>query len=110
VREVWLRILKLNLTRFLEFRDAKGSANWVDVPYKELRGQSTESVRRIYERIHVPFTAETQEAIARWEQANPQHRLGEFDYKLEDYGLSDGDIEREFAPYIERFGHLFEEP
>jgi hypothetical protein len=107
VREVWLRILKMNLTRFLEFRDANGSDNWVDVPYNELRGHSTESVRRIYEQVGVPFTSETEAVIAAWEREHPQHRVGEFNYQLEDYGLIEEDIEREFAPYIERFGHLF---
>jgi Sulfotransferase family len=107
IRDMWLHILTLNMQRFLECRDQVTTAQWIDVPYPELSGQSHDSVRRIYESIGVSVTEETLEVMDDWERANPPHKQGEFVYQLEDYGLTEADVEREFAPYISRFGHLF---
>jgi hypothetical protein len=107
IRDMWLHILTLNMQRFLEMRDQVPAAQWIDVPYAELSGQSHDAVRRIYEAIGAPVTAATFQVMDDWERANPPHKQGEFVYRLEDYGLTEADVEREFAPYNSRFGHLF---
>jgi hypothetical protein len=106
IRDFWLNILRLNMQRFLEFRDA-GDATWVDVPYPELVKQSMGSVERIYEVVGVGLDAQTAAFLERWEHDNPPHKQGDFSYQLEDYGMTERDVEREFAPYIDRFGELF---
>lgn len=109
IRDMWLRILSKNLQRFLEVRDARGGARWIDISYRDVHANAVESVQREYRRIGVPFTAETEQMVRCWEADNPQYKAGTFSYKLEDYGLTENDIEREFAGYISRFGHLFAE-
>jgi Sulfotransferase family len=107
IRDAWLRILTLNLERFLEFRDSHGDAMWVDVPYAELRGDSLTSVHRIYDHADAQMSSHTIASVSQWEQDNPQHKQGSFEYALEDYGLTEADVDREFADYIDRFGSMF---
>ena len=107
IRDAWLRILSLNLQRFLEFRDAHGDGKWVDVPYSEVRNDSLKSVERIYQHAGAEVSQETIDAVQRWESENPQHKKGAHNYALQDYGLTADDVDREFAEYITRFGDLF---
>jgi hypothetical protein len=107
VRDFWLHILQLNMERFLAFREQGTMTRWVDVPYRELRDDSLASVERIYDAVGVDDSEETRAALERWERDNPPNKQGEFSYQLEDYGLTDDDVEREFSGYIRAFGHLF---
>ena len=107
IRDFWLSILLLNMQRFLEFRDRVPSAAWVDVPYPELVKDSMRSAERIYSAAGTELDDATADQLARWEADNPPHKQGDFSYRLEDYGMTEADVEREFGDYIARFGHLF---
>jgi Sulfotransferase family len=106
IRDFWLTILLLNMQRFLDMRD-QATATWVDVPYPELVDDSMRSVERIYSAAGADLSPESAEELLRWETENPPHKQGDFSYRLEDYGMTETDVEREFSGYISRFGHLF---
>lgn len=107
IRDAWLRILSLGIERFLQFVDGGEARKLVHVGYKEIVGDAAAAARRIYEASQAPFTAGAEQAISAWERENPQHKEGAFDYALEDYGLSELDVERQFAPYIRRYSSMF---
>jgi hypothetical protein len=108
IRDFWLRILLLNMERLLAFRDdATATAHWVDVSYSELSKDSLAAVRLIYDALGIDVTDEAVAMVETWEQRHPQHAAGEFSYRLEDYGMTEADVAREFAGYISRFGDLF---
>jgi hypothetical protein len=107
IRDFWLGILLLNMERFLDFRDQVSTAAWVDAPYPELVHDSMRSVERIYSATGTELNDDTAARLARWEAENPPHKQGDFSYRLEDYGMTESDVEREFSDYIVRFGHLF---
>jgi hypothetical protein len=107
VREVWYRVLVGNMQKFLAYRDAHGDDRWVDISYRTVHADAAGAVKRIYDSVGAPFTEANVQIIARWEKDNPQHKKGEFSYDLADYGLTEADIERDFAEYIARYGHLF---
>lgn len=107
IREVWYRVLVGNMRKFLAFRDADGDDRWIDIAYRSVQADAVGAVRRVYEAVGAPFTGENARVIAAWEQENPQHKQGEFSYDLADYGLTEADIERDFADYIGRYGRLF---
>ena len=107
IRDAWLRILTLNVERFLEFRDDGHSDDFVDIGYPEVTRDSLTAVERIYAAAGVEFTDETVRAARAWDAEHPQGEGGIFEYDLADYGLTDDDIEREFAAYITRFGDRF---
>ena len=65
------------------------------------------AVERIYAAAGAEFTDETVRLVQAWDAEHPQGEGGVFEYDLADYGLTDADIEREFAEYITRFGDRF---
>jgi hypothetical protein len=107
IRDFWLRILRSNLQNFLDLRDHCTTATWVDVPYPELCDDAMRSVERIYDAVGAPLDDDAVARLQRWEEENPQHKRGEFSYRLEEFGMTRDDVEREFADYVDRFGHLF---
>ena len=107
IRDAWLRILTLNIERFLEFRDDGHQGDFVDVAYPEVLRDPLTAVERIYAAAGAAFTDDTVRAARTWEAEHPQGEGGVFEYDLADYGLTDDDIEREFAAYITRFGDRF---
>ena len=79
----------------------------MDVGYREVTDDALAAVERIYAEAGAAFTDDTVRAARAWEAEHPQGEGGIFEYDLADYGLTDDDIEREFAAYITRFGDRF---
>jgi hypothetical protein len=107
IRDAWLRILTLNIERFLEFRDNGHDDDFVDIGYPEVTRDSMTAIARIYAAAGADFTDDTARNAHAWEAEHPQGEGGVFEYDLADYGLTDDDIAREFATYIARFGDRF---
>ena len=61
-------------------------------------------IRTFYEKYGIPFTAETQVAMAAYLATNRSDRYGKFVYSLDVIGEDVDALNREFAPYRERFG------
>jgi hypothetical protein len=107
IRDAWLRILTLNVERFLEFRDDGHQDDFVDITYPEVVHDSLTAVERIYAAAGAELTDQTVRAARAWEAEHPRGEGGVFEYDLADYGLTDDDVERAFAAYITRFGDRF---
>ena len=107
IRDAWLRILTLNIERFLQFRDDGHENDFVDVAYPEVVHDPLVAIERVYAAAGAELTDEAVRAVRGWDAAHPQGEGGVFEYELSDYGLTDADIEREFATYITRFGDRF---
>jgi hypothetical protein len=107
IRDAWLRILTLNVERFLEYRDDAHGDAFVDVAYSEVLRDPLIAVERIYDAAGAAYTDDTVRVIRAWESEHPQGEGGVFEYDLADYGLTDADIERAFAAYLSRFGDRF---
>jgi hypothetical protein len=103
VRANWLENQVLATQRYLDFRDGPEGDRFVDVGYREVVDDAAGAVKRVYDFVGEPFTAETESCVREWERRNPQHVLGRFDYSLEQYGLTDADIDELFGEYIERY-------
>ena len=62
------------------------------------------TIRAFYEKYGIPFTAETEKAMAAYLANNRGDRYGKFVYSLDVIGEDIDALHREFAPYRERFG------
>jgi Sulfotransferase family len=93
-----------SLERGLAAREACDPARFVDVHHDEIAREPLAVAERIYARFGRPFEGAARDAIAAYAGAHPKGEHGEHRYRLEDYGLTRGDVERRFAEYIERFG------
>ena len=90
--------------RYLAQRDAlRLDDRIIDVPYERIRGDAVTVAREIHERMGQPLTAEQMQCVMRWERDNEQHKHGKHVYSLEEFGLSEAEIDAGFAEYIRRF-------
>lgn len=73
---------------------------FMDVQFDEIVRDADQVTARVFDKLALPFTDATRNAIAQWEAANPAGKHGEFRYSLEQYGMSVEDIQTRFAEYI----------
>lgn len=70
----------------------------VETPYQRCVGDALSVARELYEVAGIPWTVEGETAMRRWEEENPRHKLGGYDYSLADYGWTAERVEKAFGP------------
>ncbi|MEM9040678.1 MAG: sulfotransferase [Actinomycetota bacterium] len=85
----------------MRHREEHPDEEFHDISYDRVRADARSVLDGIYEFAGVEPTARTHDNVARWETENPQHRHGAWTYTADDFGFSDDDIRREFAPYYD---------
>jgi hypothetical protein len=86
------------LNRYHMQKAALGSSiRLVEADYRTCVSDGIGVAREVYAKAGLPWTAEGEAAMHQWEQNNPRHKLGSYDYRLEDYGWSSGAIEAAFG-------------
>ncbi len=76
----------------------------MDVVYRRLVRDPVGTVREIYERFGLPWSAETDRNVRDWLARNPRDKHGRHRYSLEQFGLDRAEVERMFPGYPESFG------
>jgi hypothetical protein len=76
---------------------------YVDVYFSDFATRPMETIRSIYARCGLTLSDGAAAAMQRWLAENPQHKHGEHKYSLEGTGVSEDDIRRRFAAYIELY-------
>ncbi len=100
----WSRKQLRMVSRAMDTRDRVGESAFLDVHYAELMTDPLKQVRRIYDFLEMPLRENVERSMKEWVAVNPQHRHGRHRYRLEDFGLDRGRVDRDFATYRERFG------
>ncbi|MCZ7620611.1 MAG: sulfotransferase [Myxococcota bacterium] len=91
------------LRRSIAVRQNVSGDRFVDIQYRDLLRDPIAIVRLLYARMDTPLDAETERAMQRFLEANPQDRFGRHRYPLAPFGL-DGDAERRrYARYRTHF-------
>ncbi len=75
----------------------------LDVRYPEIIGDPIGTVHRIYEHFGYERDDRMDARMKRWLAENPRHKEGVHRYDLGQFGLHQGDIDRLFGPYRERY-------
>jgi hypothetical protein len=70
-----------------------------DVHYDRLVADPISTVRQIYGRFQLPWTAEFEQAMTTYLVQNPKSKHGRHHYNSADFGLTDDTIRARFAPY-----------
>ena len=87
------------LNRYQMQKAALGhSIRLVEADYKTCVADGISVARDLYAKAGLPWTTEGEAAMRQWDLDNPRHKLGSYDYKLEDYGWSAERIEAAFGP------------
>jgi len=92
------------IERTLAFKEKHGWDSIYDLQYADFMRDPMGEIRKIYEHFDEPFTAEAEQAMKDYMQANPKGKHGRHTYSLADYGLSDKQVRAHFKDYCERFG------
>ena len=94
--------------RAMQARAASPTSQFVDVSYYDLIADPINEARRICEAADVGFDGTAERHAEQYLAANPQHRYGKHDYRLEDFGLTEQVIDETFAAYRETYAIPFE--
>jgi hypothetical protein len=100
--EHWTRKVKRLMERSMAVRSERGEAQFIDVSYYDLLEDPISQLRRIYEAGGVAFDDAAASAAQSSRQRQKQHKYGRHVYRLEDFGLSEEQIEHDFGFYRER--------
>lgn len=94
------------MQKALAARDAPGADRFVDIAQHELEADPVGCAERVYAAAGLDLEGGVADAMGRWASENRRGSRGAHRYRLEDYGLSAGEVTDVLAPYLERFGDL----
>lgn len=98
----WGRKLAWATRRALRARTGR-EERFLDVDYEELVRDPMVCVRRIYAFAGMPLTPEAVQCMREWAVENARDRRPVHRYTLEQFGMSEASLARDFAEYRERF-------
>jgi hypothetical protein len=78
----------------------------IHVRFGDFMADPVGTIRGVYDRFGFTYTREFEDRMRAW-LANPHNRpdrYGKVHYRLDDYGVSPGEVEAMFADYVKRFG------
>lgn len=90
-----------SMNRHLAHRATYPHEAFHDICYDRVRADASSVVDDLYSFAGVQPTAETFSNITRWENENPQNKLGAWTYAATDFGFTDDDVRHEFADYLD---------
>jgi hypothetical protein len=104
VGRFWLDYSRIGIHRGLDARSAFPKARICDVRLSDLQARPLEVIEGIYQHFDLPFDDDLAATLSARIAEEPTAQLGEHDYAIADYGLTDARIQSAFTEYRERFG------
>jgi hypothetical protein len=105
----WSERMRRGLAHTMEVRRTAPPAQFLDVQFTDTVRQPLEVVKRVYDFIGWPPSAEAEARMRAWLDADEKaHAAGAHDYAPESYGLSAEQLRRDFAAY--RAAHIEARP
>jgi hypothetical protein len=89
--------------RIMDARARLGEDRILDVHYADLVREPIPTMRRLYQSLGDPFTAEAESGMRAWLADNPQDKFGRHEYKLAQFGLSPDQLTGMFERYLSRY-------
>lgn len=99
----WLHKIELMAQRAMATRDRVGDEGFVDVSYYDLIKDPITEVERIYAVAGMELSTDARAPMEASRTVNKQHKYGRHKYALEDFGMTNEDIESAVAAYRTRF-------
>jgi hypothetical protein len=87
----------------IETRDALAAGKFIDIDFRDTASDPLGVVGRIYRELGMPMTDIASSRIEGYMRAHPRDARPSHHYTLEQFGLSQEDIERRFAAYRRRY-------
>lgn len=99
----WLEYSRAGIDRGMHARSALPSSQIYDVRLQDLRTRPLELIEDIYRRFDLPFDGDLADRLRLRIAEEPTAQLGEHDYDIADYGLTEEQIQDRFEDYRRRF-------
>jgi len=106
VGKEWLFQLESYTNTFEKARERLESSHpgqFVDIYYKYFVSDPWLALETIYGHLGEELTGSARASIQGWIDGNPKGKRGAHSYSLEDYGLSNADVDRVFGSYREKY-------
>jgi hypothetical protein len=98
-----LHFVQRHIDRIMDFDCGEQGGRVVHVDYYALVDDPVKEMRRIHAGLGIDTPDAVEQAVGDWHRANPKNARGSNDYTLAQYGLDDGAVAEQFAPYMRRF-------
>lgn len=95
----WARYLE----RAMTYREAGHEAHFLDIDYLDSVRDPIATVRRIYAFLDRELSPVAEDRMRTWTEQNAREKRAAHAYTLEQFGLSEASIARDFARYRDRF-------
>lgn len=95
--------LAVGLRKTIEFRSHIPESQIIDVHFQDIVADPMGVTRRIYYKFGLEYDGATEAGIRRELDAEVHNKYGKHHYTLEQFGLSQPDIEDKFADYYDAF-------
>ncbi len=96
------RLWSIGLKRAMAAHD-RHPENFHDVQMEDFVADPIGVIRAIYRRFDLTLQPEVEAAMKQWLDQHAQAKPGFHRYRAEDFGLTEDDIRRQYADYIERY-------
>lgn len=99
----WCRKWALGMQTTLRFRDAGHDGQFLDMWYEDTVRNPFDEIRRLYDFVGIDLTDEARAEMERWRDMNRRDARPTHHYTLEEYGLSEESLAKDFCQYRERY-------
>lgn len=73
---------------------------FLDLNYQDLLLKPIEEMQEIYKFLDKPYTPEAEKEMLLWKKENNQNKHGSHKYNIEDFGINDAKVLKDFDEYI----------
>jgi len=87
----------------LKIRDRHPELHVADFYYEQVVGDAVGLAQKIFDFWGVELTASDKARMLAWEQHHSQHKLGKFNYTVEEMGVNRARMETKLRPYMQKF-------
>jgi hypothetical protein len=98
----WSERLAWGTQRCMESRDRLPKDRFADIWFRDALKDPIAELERVYAIFGIEFTPEARAGMEAWKANNPRDKRPAHDYTLEDYGLTEEGVKRDFGPYRAR--------
>ena len=99
----WNRRFQDSMRNLIETRRRIGPARFIDVRFEDTVRDPIGTARRVMEQMGLTPTAADIQAMTAWRDANGREERPPHHYAPEDFGLSQAQMDRDFAFYTEAY-------
>lgn len=102
-----IELQRASVEKAMKAREAIGDARFIDISYHAMMADPLRTVQQIYEWSGLTVSAQHEANIRAWLADHAQTKHGVHKHSPEEFGMNAGEVNAQFAGYVDRFGFGF---